>query len=81
MKYTKRGPCEHFDMAANCHRDACPDLMAAIAGDRTTNQCSYYKKHVSAEDVESDNMNRPCRVRREIPDDDKTIDIFEGGKS
>ena len=80
MKYTKKGPGEHFDVEKNAHRDTCPDLMAAISGDRPTNQCSYFEDNCSGEDVANDDMNRVCRVRQDIPEDTQTVDMIGGGR-
>ena len=76
MKHKKPGPCEHFDIVDNYYKDTCPDMVALFKGDRPTNQCDYFENNCSAEDVATDDMQRCCRERREVPEDTQTLDMF-----
>lgn len=71
-------PCEHYDAEKDYYKDTCPDMIALKAGNMPIDQCDYYHNSLTGEDVENNDMTRPCRVRRTDYADKQTIDMFRG---
>ncbi len=67
MKYTKKGPCEHFDMEADKPLKTCIQDTAKSEGEA----CWYWMENHSMDDVFA-----VCRERTDVPEDTQTVGMF-----
>ena len=76
MRYTKKGPCEHFDVKENSYKVTCTDHP-----DNPDNKygppCDHYMENASGEDYENGDINRVCREHHDVPEDTQTADMFK----
>ncbi len=75
MKYTKKGPCKHYDMYWG--PVGTPGTTCLDYPDNEGLPCDYYMKNATREDEENGDLNRCCREREDVSEDVQTVDMFE----